>query len=61
MGITTSLLFKQYNGDTIRINGVIQKIPAAGVASGLPTDCYVNGVSELDARHQHLHIWFLSR
>lgn len=43
---TTALAFKPYNGDTIKINGSVHKIPAIGIAGlGNPTSVYLNGVA----------------
>ena len=41
---TTTLKFVPYNGDAIKINGVIYPIPSAGVSAG-QTGVYVNGVA----------------
>jgi hypothetical protein len=42
----TQLAFKPYNGDQIRINGVLYPIPAAGIAGlGNPTSVFVGNVA----------------
>jgi hypothetical protein len=43
---TTALAFKPYNGDTIKINGVVMQTPSAGIAGlGAPTSVFLNGVA----------------
>jgi hypothetical protein len=42
---STQLQFVPYNGNKIKINGVIQPIPNAGIAGLTNTDCFVNGVA----------------
>lgn len=40
----TALFFKPYNGDVIKINGVILQIPSAGIAGcGNPNSVFLNG------------------
>ena len=40
-----ALAFKPYNGDQLRINGVIYQIPSAGIAGLGTTSVFVNGVA----------------
>lgn len=43
---TTSLSFKPYNGDTLKINGTVVQIPSGGIAGlGNPTSVFLNGVA----------------
>lgn len=42
---TTHLEFKPFQGNKIKINGLIYTIPAAGIVGLTPTNTYVNGVS----------------
>jgi hypothetical protein len=42
---TSSLSFKPYNGDLIKINGVLYQIPAAGIAGLGNTSVFVGGVA----------------
>lgn len=39
----TAIKFSPFNGDTIRINGVVYQIPAAGIAGVANTSVFVNG------------------
>ena len=41
----TAVKFAPFSGDNICINGVIHKIPSAGIAGGANTGVYVNGVA----------------
>lgn len=42
---TTSIIFMPWNGDQVRIQGVLYRIPAAGVSCGNPTSVFLNGTA----------------
>jgi hypothetical protein len=41
----TSIAFKPYKGDQLKINGALVSMPAAGIAGGANTGVFVNGTS----------------